>query len=71
METEKRIIIGETEIAGLPISAPVEKEPAYLSNGIYICWRKRSDGTFTLVIEELCRDFSGSESTKQEVPFIE
>jgi hypothetical protein len=71
METEKRIIIGQTEIAGMPISAPITKDPIYLSNGLYICWKKRGDGTFALVIEELSRDFSCPESTSQEVPFVE
>lgn len=73
METAKRIVIGQCELYGLPISAPVKKDPIHLSNGVYISWRKRDDGSFALVIEELGRgfDLSGSVSIKQEVPFVE
>jgi hypothetical protein len=65
METEKRIIIGQTKIAGMPISAPVEKEPVYLCDGAFFFWKKRKDGTFTLAVGE--RGFL----SETEVPFVE
>jgi hypothetical protein len=52
----KRVIIGQSEIAGLPISAPVEQRAR-----ANLRWRKKAD---SFVLEEVWR------GDWQEVPFI-
>jgi hypothetical protein len=74
MKTEKRIIIGQTEIAGLPISAPVEGIGPEISENVELVWRKSKDGgAFSLCVRTYGRDrFSGkSDWYYQEVPFVE
>jgi hypothetical protein len=65
MKSEKRIIIGQAEIAGMPISAPIKKEPVCLCDGAFFSWKKRKDGTFALVVGE--RGFL----IETEIPFVE
>ncbi len=74
MKAEKRIIIGQTEIAGLPISAPVEGIGPEISENVELVWRKSKDGgTFALCVRTYGRNlFSGSPDWYyQEVPFVE
>ena len=74
MGTEKRIIIGQTEIAGLPISAPIETVGPEISENVELVWRKSANGSsFSLCVRTYGRDlFSGRSGWYyQEVPFVE
>ena len=44
----ERIIIGETELGGLPISAPVSEEAQPHRSPTSLRWKKRADGSFAL-----------------------
>lgn len=74
METEKRIIVGQTEIAGLPISAPVEHAGAEISENVELVWRKSKDGhSFSLCVRTWDKYLFSNERNwrYQEVPFVE
>ena len=74
METEKRIIIGQCELYGLPISAPIEGVGPEISENVELVWRKSADGSsFSLCVRTYGRDLF-SDSARwyyQEVPFVE